>query len=147
MEIEIARAADADALAAVFTASRLAAMPWLPRLHSAAEDRRFIAEQVLGASDEVLVVRRDERPVAFLALRGAIVEHLYVEPSAQRAGIGSGLLDAAKSRRPAGLRLWVFQRNEGARAFYARHGFAEVERTDGAGNEEDEPDVLLEWLG
>jgi GNAT superfamily N-acetyltransferase len=147
MEIETARPADAEALAAVFTASRLAAMPWLPRLHSAAEDRRFVAEQVLGASDEVLVVRRDERPVAFLALRGAMVEHLYVEPSAQRAGIGSVLLDAAKSRRPAGLRLWVFQRNEDARAFYARHGFAELERTDGAGNEEGEPDVLLEWLG
>ena len=46
MEIEVAGPADADALAAVFTASRLAAMPWLPRLHSAAEDRRFMAERL-----------------------------------------------------------------------------------------------------
>jgi ribosomal protein S18 acetylase RimI-like enzyme len=76
-----------------------------------------------------------------------MVEHLYVKPDAQRAGIGSTLLDAAKARRPAGLRLWVFQRNEGARAFYAKHGFAEVERTDGAANEEREPDVLLAWPG
>ena len=147
MEIEVAGPADADALAALFTASRSAAMPWLPRLHSAAEDRRFMAEQVIWASDEVLVVRRDGRPVAFLALRGAMVEHLYVEPGAQREGIGSALLEAAKARRPAWLRLWVFQRNEGAVAFYERHGFAEVERTDGAGNEEREPDVLLAWPG
>jgi GNAT superfamily N-acetyltransferase len=147
MEIEVAGPADAEVLAALFTASRRAAMPWLPPLHSAAEDRRFIAEQVIGASDEVLLVRREGLPVGFLALRGAIVEHLYVEPDAQRAGIGSTLLDAAKARRPAGLRLWVFQRNEGARAFYAKHGFAEVERTDGAANEEREPDVLLAWPG
>jgi GNAT superfamily N-acetyltransferase len=145
MEIEEAGPADADALAAIFTASRLAAMPWLARLHSAAEDRRFIADQVIGASDEVLLVRREGHPIGFLALRGAMVEHLYVEPGAQRTGIGSALLEAAKSRRPGGLRLWVFQRNDGARAFYARHGFAEVERTDGAANEEREPDMLLAW--
>jgi hypothetical protein len=48
---------------------------------------------------------------------------------------------------PGGLRLWVFERNSGARAFYARHGFAEVTRTDGSGNEEREPDVLLGWPG
>jgi GNAT superfamily N-acetyltransferase len=147
MEIELAGPADAHALAALFTASRRAAMPWLPPLHSAAEDRRFIAEQVIGASDEVLVVRREGRPVGFLALVGPMVEHLYVEPGAQRAGIGSALLDTAKARRPEGLRLWVFQRNEGARAFYANHGFTEVERTDGAANEEREPDVLLAWPG
>jgi hypothetical protein len=41
----------------------------------------------------------------------------------------------------------VFERNSGARAFYARHGFTEVTRTDGSGNEEREPDVLLTWPG
>jgi putative acetyltransferase len=74
------------------------------------------------------------------------VEHLYVRPEAQRAGIGSALLQAAKSGSPSGLRLWTFQRNQGARAFYARHGFAELELTDGSGNEEREPDVLLAWV-
>ena len=75
------------------------------------------------------------------------MEHLYVRPDAQRTGIGTALIEAAKERRPAGLRLWVFQRNEAARAFYARHDFTEVELTDGAGNEEREPDVLLAWTG
>jgi GNAT superfamily N-acetyltransferase len=74
-----------------------------------------------------------------------MVEHLYVRPDAQRAGIGSALLEEAKRGRPNGLRLWVFQRNHAARAFYARHGFVEVRSTDGADNEEREPDVLLEW--
>lgn len=146
MEIDSATAADADAVAATFAAARQAAMPWLPTLHSDAENRRYFAEHVIGRCD-VLVVRRERRPLAFLALREDVVEHLYVRPDAQRGGIGSALLQAAKRRRPAGLRLWVFQRNHGARAFYAGHGFAEVRLTDGAGNQEREPDVLLAWAG
>jgi putative acetyltransferase len=121
-------------------------MPWLPKLHTEAEDRRFFGERVLREC-EVLVVRRSGAPVGFLALKDDLVEHLYVRPEAQREGIGSALLDAAKARRPSGLRLWVFERNSGARAFYARHGFTEVTRTDGSGNEEREPDVLLAWPG
>ena len=146
MEVDTATRGDADAVAAIFGAARRAAMPWLPRLHSDAEDRRYFAEHVIGDCD-LLVVRRERRPVAFLALRNDMVEHLYVRPDVQRAGIGSALLEVAKSRRPSGLRLWVFQRNHGARAFYARHGFAEVRSTDGADNEEHEPDVLLAWTG
>jgi GNAT superfamily N-acetyltransferase len=144
MHVVPAHPADADALASIFTAARRHATPWLPRLHTEAEDRRYIAEQVLRTS-EVLVVRGPDGPVGFLALRGGMVEHLYVRPDAQRDGVGTALLDAAKERRPDGLRLWVFQRNEGARAFYGRHGFTEIDATDGAGNEEREPDVLLAW--
>jgi len=43
------------------------------------------------------------------------------------------------------LRLWVFQRNERARAFYAKNGFLELELTDGDANEEKMPDVLMHW--
>jgi hypothetical protein len=43
------------------------------------------------------------------------------------------------------VRLWTFQRNTRSRLFYALQGFREVRRTDGQGNEEREPDVLLEW--
>jgi GNAT superfamily N-acetyltransferase len=143
VEIEAATAADGDAVAAVFKAARDAAMPWLPILHSEAEDRRFFAGVIAEA--EVLVMRREGYPVAFLALKDDLIGHLYVRPDAQRAGIGSALVAVAKERRPEGLRLWTFQRNQRARAFYARHGFDEVEHTDGSSNEEKEPDVLLAW--
>jgi GNAT superfamily N-acetyltransferase len=146
MKVEPATPRDADALAALFLEARRAAMPWLPELHSDEDVRSYLAERVLRDC-EVLVVRRRREPAAFLALRGDMVEHLYVRPDAQRAGLGSALLDAAKARRPAGLRLWVFQRNHGARAFYARRGFTELRLTDGADNEEREPDALLWWPG
>ena len=39
------------------------------------------------------------------------------------------------------VNLWTFQRNTGARRFYERNGFIAVDLTDGASNEEREPDV------
>jgi GNAT superfamily N-acetyltransferase len=119
-------------------------MPWLPDLHTSDEDRSFFAERVLPECD-VLVLRRTGRILGFLALRESEVDHLYVHPSAQRRGVGGELLEAAKARRPRGLELWAFQRNAPALAFYARHGFAELRRTDGSANEEREPDVRLAW--
>jgi GNAT superfamily N-acetyltransferase len=142
-EPEVATGADADAIAVIFGAARAAAMPWLAVLHSAEEDRRFFTGVI--ADSAVLVVRRQNRPVAFIALQDGLVAHLYVHPDCQREGIGSALLEAAKARHPSGLRLWTFQRNTGARAFYARHGFVEAKLTDGSDNEEREPDVLLAW--
>ena len=142
MEIDSARTEDAEPLTAIFTSARRAAMPWLPELHSEEEDRAFIGERVMRECD-VLVARREGRSAGFLALNDDMVEHLYVVPDDQRQGIGSALLAAAKAKRPDGLRAWVFQRNAGAIAFFARHGFREVMRTDGTDNEEREPDVLL----
>ena len=145
MEVVEADRGDAGALAGIFVAARHAAMPWLPEPHDLDGIRRYLATVVADA--EVLVVRHADAPAGFLALRGATIEHLYVDPAAQRAGIGTALIAAAKARRPEGLELWVFQRNEGTRAFYARRGFTEVERTDGARNEEREPDMRLAWSG
>jgi hypothetical protein len=39
----------------------------------------------------------------------------------------------------------VFQRNMPARAFYEARGLRVVEATDGAANEEREPDVRYRW--
>jgi ribosomal protein S18 acetylase RimI-like enzyme len=139
------RAEDAAQVAALFAASREAAMPWLPVLHGAAEDRAFFAGVL--AEQEVHVVRRGDEVLGFIAIDGGEVDHLYVRPDVQRRGLGSMLLAIAKARRPDGLELWAFQRNAAARGFYARHGFEEVRRTDGSGNEEREPDVRLAWRG
>jgi L-amino acid N-acyltransferase YncA len=53
---------------------------------------------------------------------------IYVDPAAQGAGAGSALLAAAEDGlRAAGFEramLWVFERNELARAFYAARGWA-----------------------
>ena len=73
------------------------------------------------------------------------LDQLYVAPERSGQGIGTRLVERARFEAPAGLVLWTFQVNTAARAFYARRGFAEVALTDGADNEEHEPDVRLRW--
>jgi ribosomal protein S18 acetylase RimI-like enzyme len=68
-----------------------------------------------------------------------------VEPDVTGRGIGSALLDQAKTRRPDGFRLWTFQQNEGARRFYERHGLRVIRLTDGEDNEEKTPPALYAW--
>ncbi|MGH3127044.1 MAG: GNAT family N-acetyltransferase [Gaiellaceae bacterium] len=145
-----ARPEDADALAGVRRAAMRGAMPWLPELHTPDDDCSFLREIVLP-EQEVWVAEADGVVAGFTALgtRAGVefMEHLYVAPEYQRRGIGTALMESAKARRPAGFRLWVFQRNAGARDFYEHHGFRLVELTDGSGNEEKEPDALYEWSG
>src|SRR3954468_833371 len=89
--------------------------------------------------------RRPARSSGFLALSEGWVDQLYLEPVWRGGGIGDRFVALARRRQPAGLQLWTFQVNEAARRFYERQGFVAAEWTDGAGNEEREPDVRYVW--
>ena len=119
-------------------------MPHLPRLHSKRGTETWFQDVVLPR-DEVYVAEADGRAVGFLALGAEVLEQLYLLPGYQRRGIGSSLLAFAKDLRPDGFRLYVFQRNDGARRFYERHGLRLLGLGDGSGNEEGEPDALHGW--
>jgi len=82
--------------------------------------------------------------IGMLAFRADWIDQLYVLPEAQERGAGTELLQVAQ-RRFDRLHLWTFQRNVRARRFYEARGFALVQETDGAGNEEKEPDALYHW--
>ena len=142
---ELVRAvpADAAALAEIHLASRAAAMPWLAVVHPPGDVLNYFETQVLPKAD-VWVARVDGRPVGFMARRETQLDHLYLAPGTWRQGIGRALLEKARETVDT-LELWAFQRNEGARGFYEAHGFAAVQFTDGAGNEEREPDVRYVW--
>ena len=137
-----AAAADADALAAVHLAAR-AASPMPPGIHPPHEVRAWLAERV--EQDETWVAEVDGTVVGYARFTATWLDDLYVDPRAQRVGVGAALLDLVKSLRPAGFSLWVFEVNEPARAFYTRHGLVEREHTDGSENEEREPDLRMEW--
>jgi GNAT superfamily N-acetyltransferase len=121
-------------------------MTYLPQLHSATED---IAYSVAAAkyAQSVEVAEVDGHIVGFSLVHEGVLESLYVLPVMQGQGIGSELLVRAKAANPGGLSLWVFEKNSRARELYGRHGFVEVDRTDGSGNEENEPDLKLHWSG
>ncbi len=82
--------------------------------------------------------------VGFLAFREGWIDQLYVLPEFQFRGFGTALLNIAKSSGDQ-FRLWTFQKNILARAFYESHGFVGIQETDGSANEEREPDVLYAW--
>jgi GNAT superfamily N-acetyltransferase len=79
-----------------------------------------------------------------IAFREGWIDQLYVLPTAQRRGVGKDLLQVAQNAFDR-LQLWTFQRNAPARRFYEARGFALIQQTDGARNEEKEPDALYLW--
>ncbi len=146
LELRRATADDADAAAAVFTASRRdagAAIP--PSVHSPEEDRWFVREVLIGERETWIAVE-GERVMGLLTLHDDFLDQLYVASAAQRSGVGAQLVEVAKRERPDGLQLWAFESNLPAQAFYLTHGFVEAERTDGMSNEERSPDIRYVWV-
>ena len=133
---------DAEAVVWIFRESRAEAMPWLPVLHTEAEDRAWYRERLGG---EAWVYELGGRTAGFALVREDDLDALYVAPDAQRRGIGAALFRQAQEARPGGFGWWVFRDNVRARRFYESLGGRLLYETDGAGNEEKTPDVRYEW--
>ena len=144
-QIEVRRAtgADAGAVADLWLASFDDALPTVRRAHDDDDVRGWIRDHLVARTEAWVAVRGAE-VVAILGLAPGWIEQLYVAPAHQGSGVGSHLVAFAQDRADE-LQLWTFQVNDRARAFYRRHGFREVELTDGAANQEREPDVRLLW--
>ena len=136
---------DMDRAALVHRASFDERLPWLAGLHTPAEDRSFYREHVF-VECTVWGAFANDTLVGIIAFRADWIDQLYVLPHAQRSGAGTALLEIAKAQAAASLSLWTFQRNDPARRFYERYGFVAIKETDGAENEEREPDVLYRWV-
>ena len=138
-----ATACDADPIASVYWAS-FRQLTFLPMLHTAEENRWFIANVILNEC-EVTVAEDETGIVALLALKGEEIRLLYTRPD--RIGMGAGwqLVEAAKASGIGALELWCFQANERARRFYEARGFRAIRFTDGAQNEERMPDIRYRW--
>ncbi len=143
MLVRLATPKDADAILDVFVRVRERVKD-IPEVRTPDETREYIRDVVVPKR-EVWVVEQDERVLGFAALRGDWIEHFYVHPLAQRFGIGSALLERLKESHPGGLKTSVYQKSTGLRRFYEGRGFALVELTDGAANDEQEPDASYAW--
>ena len=138
---------DLAAVAEVYLRARDAAYPAIPRgVHPPEEVREWVTSWDLSVT-EVSLAHRGDRLLGYARFSAEWLEDLYVDPAAQGEGVGSALLEMVKSRRATGFTLWVFESNEAARGFYRGHGLVEIDRTDGAGNEERAPDVKMAWRG
>lgn len=115
---------------------------WMPRVHSRAEDLSFAADMI--DRGWVTVALAGEQVAGFSARDAEMVHALYVSERMWGRGLGSMLLSALQQESDR-LILWTFQANTRAQGFYLKHGFAEVERSDGARNDEGLPDIRMEW--
>lgn len=150
--IRPAEAGDAAAVAQVFLSAWDHGLAGVRRAHDDDDVRGWVREILLPGGGTWVAVTSDETAdqgphgvpgevVGMLTTHDGWVEQLYVAPAVEGTGVGQVLLGIARTRNPDGLQLWTFQCNARARAFYERHGFEAVEFTDGAANEEREPDV------
>jgi len=128
----------------VLLAARNAAVPGLASPHGEAETASWLEATLIPTGDVVVALDEAGDPAGFAAFHEGWVDQLYVAPERQRQGVGTLLLQAARPDAAGRLRLWCFQRNHQARAFYQRQGFVAARFTDGADNEEREPDLLFE---
>jgi GNAT superfamily N-acetyltransferase len=146
LSVRLATPHDAEALAGLYLRAREAAVPAIPPpVHPPGDVRRWMRSRTESPDSELWLAEEGDALVGLLLLEESWVHSLYVAPGRTREGIGTVLLDLAKSLRPGGLGLWVFVSNTGARRFYERHGFVEVRRTDGSANEEGAPDIEMAW--
>lgn len=143
-EIHLRRASESDAerIATLFRTTFRQNLPYLPELHTAQEDLEYFGNVI--KDQHVIVAHAGEMVVGFCAYRNNWLNHLYVLPERQGQGVGTSLLDSAKYHN-TDLRLWVFQKNTDAIAFYERNGFEFKLARDGQENEEHEPDALYAW--
>jgi GNAT superfamily N-acetyltransferase len=120
------------------------ATAWMPRVHS-----RDVVVGQYEADEKVkrntIVAVDGARVRGFMTMtRDGFLTALYVEEASRNQGIGGLLLARAKRELSPEINLYTFQANEKAQTFYTRHGFVEINRTTGD-NEENLPDILMEW--
>jgi putative acetyltransferase len=107
-------------------------------------DQWYFKEHILK-DNNVLVAELNDQPVGFMAMREDFIDQLYVDPDHWQMGIGSALLDQARSISPQHLWLYTLQVNHAARAFYQKQGF--VARKFGISPPPElEPDVEYHWV-
>jgi GNAT superfamily N-acetyltransferase len=144
--VRLAVAEDGPAIAAVYTAARVHAVPQMPpALHTAEEDNAWYSRRITDDEVTAWVAEAGGEILGFALCTPTFLDGLYIRPDLKGQGIGSLLLDVVEATHPDGYELWVFETNTGARRLYQRRGLVEVEHTDGSGNEEKAPDVRMVW--
>ena len=136
---------DFEELVRRWHATNLASYPYSAehRRHTLQEAEAFFRDHVLTEC-EVWVAETRATLAGLMAMRAPWIRQMAVFPEHRRSGIGSALLRRARERSPRELRLYTFQRNLAARAFYEHHGFVAV-AFGVSPPPESEPDVEYRW--
>jgi len=148
LDLRPAGPGDAGAVADVYLRSRKELVACAPLAHSDESVCDWVRERLVPDGRTTVAVVGGQ-VVGFLSVSthdgAGWVDQLYVLPAWVACGIGGRLLDLARTALPPPIRLYTFQGNQRARAFYERRGFTAIACGDGSANEEGCPDILYEW--
>ena len=108
------------------------------------EGAREYFRNVITVENQIWVYELDSIPVAFLGIKGEFIDRLYVNPAYHRQGIGTALIEYAKTLSPGHLWLYTHQANKMARSFYEKNGFM-AEKFGVSPAPESEPDMEYHW--
>ena len=140
--------ADADSVADVYLRSRKELVACAPLVHTDEAVRAWIRGRLIRAGRTTVAVAGGH-VVGLLAVSAgpdcSWIDQLYLHPTWVGRGIGTRLLELARSELRPPIRLYTFQCNQPARGFYERRGFHAIAFGDGSGNDERCPDILYEW--
>jgi GNAT superfamily N-acetyltransferase len=100
--------------------------------------------RVVAMECEIWVAEDADGIVGFVAMKGDLIDQLFVRVNAQRSGVGSALLVRAKEVSPKALRAYTFRKNSPARNFFEKRGFVVVAEGVSAAPE-NEPDLEYVW--
>lgn len=148
VDLRVATPGDAASVADVYLRSRKELVACAPLAHSDEVVRAWIRERLIPSGRTTVAVT-EGRVIGLLTISTSAdsswIDHLYVLPAWVKRGIGTRLLEFARSQLPPPIRLYTFQCNERARRFYDSRGFRAIAFGNGSANEEKCPDILYEW--
>ncbi len=144
-EIRPFQDADEFDTAAVWHRSGLAAYSYLPTWQAMTlETAQWVFHNVIRSQCAIWVGTLNGRVVSYLAMKGSLLNRLYIDPLEWRKGWGTKFVVFAKQLSPIGLELYTHQENYAARALYERHGFVAV-KYGISPPPESAPDVEYHW--
>jgi len=117
--------------------------PWFPNHAPESASEQAMRSRI--DSGTVLVSKNGAGIDGFIAFSEGYLDCLYLTPEARDKKLGKALLDRAKALSGSGLALWVLAQNTRAIDFYRREGFEITANGNGSDNEENLPDIRMEW--
>jgi len=139
---------DSDAIAKVYLTSRKAFVAFAPLAHTDESIYRWVRETLIP-SEQVIVAEKNGIIIGMMSLTKdegiGRIKQLYIHPTSVGHGVGTAMVNLAKSILGSPIQLYTFQKNTGARRFYEKHGFQAIVFDDGSDNEENCPAILYEW--
>jgi putative acetyltransferase len=130
-EIRRARPADRPILFDVWERSVRATHTFLTEADIALLAPKVVDYLATDGLEFVVVCDEDDRIAGFMALGADEIEALFLAPEHLRRGLGTQLIEEARTRRPGvELTVDVNEQNVGARRFYEARGFVAEGRSE-----------------